>query len=158
EGERETVLPLTPLSRAPFARTRAVRRPATPQAIARPQTIPPALRLPNARDIAGLGRTLSDCTPEKLSSLPADERARCPMTLGGPAGKGAAPYKRPASQSRYRALWAATLAQRETPVRVPCATVKTLYSAPGMPDLQRSQAIIVDPICATQELLKALER
>lgn len=156
KGERETVLPLTPLSRAPPARAtpRAVRRATTPRAI----TLPPALRLPSAPDIAALGRMLSDCAPENLATLPAEERAKCHMALGGPSGNGWTAYKRLASHSRYRAMWEAALADEHSPLRVACTTAKQIKAPPGTPDRQQATAVIVDPVCLVAKILQALQR
>ena len=156
EGERETVLPLAPLPRAtrPRNRTRSARLPAMPRAI----TLPPALRLPNAPDIAALGRMLSDCTPENLANLPSEERAKCHMALGGPQGNGWIAYKRLASQSRYRAMWEAALVDEHSPLRVSCTSVKQLKPPGAMADRQQATALMVDPVCLVKKILQALQR
>ena len=148
----ETILTLVPAARSLAAPSKAERS----GAIAPKTFVIPEIAVPPGASTLGL--SLFGCTPENLSNLPEESRARCPMRMGNAPGHGWTSYAALPSQSRYRAIWQAALAKRHTPLRVDCVTAVQIKPPPGMPDTREETAIMVDPICLGSQILGALDR
>ena len=77
-----------------------------PQAPAPPVLAPPS-------GIAGFGRSLFGCAPERYADLPPDEKARCPKPGEGLAVNPPPDLlNTPKSHAKYEALWREELAER----------------------------------------------
>lgn len=96
---------------------------------------------------------LFDCGAENYSNLDAEQRSHCSEAF--------ASHLLPDSASgmvKEHALeagrWSASIASRNTPVAVPCANLRKVITDPvtGKADT----AAMVDPVCATRDVLRAL--
>lgn len=114
----ETILLLRPLptpqtidARGAAARhTAPVRIPILPN-FAPPVPAPPVLTLPSG--IAGFGRSLFGCAPERFADLPPDEKAHCPKPGEGLAvNQPPDLLNPPKSHAKDEALWLEELAER----------------------------------------------
>lgn len=123
--EHETILLLPPMAkitprtidaRAPQTRSvTPVQIPILPNAVPPvPQglPVPPVLSLPSG--IAGFGRSLFGCAPERYADLPPDEKAHCPKPGEGLAVNPPPDLLNPPrSHAKYEARWQEELAERK---------------------------------------------
>lgn len=116
---RETILILHPTPRAQPStidargvatpRIAPVRSPLVPN-LSSPA--PPVLAAPSG--IAGFGRSLFGCAPERYADLPPDEKARCPKPGEGLAVNPPPDLLNPPkSHAKYESLWQEELAERQ---------------------------------------------
>jgi hypothetical protein len=132
-------------------------------AITAPLANPPMFAPP---DVSAIGDVLFNCRPERLDMLSVEQRARCKLALGGPQGNRWTAFKPPPSESQYAELWQKAIKDRETPVRVPCASVsggKASIMTPdgrpmGGPPAEVKPGIGVDYVCIALRLWQALNR
>ena len=123
-------------------------RPAAP-AIA-PPVIPesnlplPPLTSPN---VTGIGRSLINCDLANSRNLSREERANCLHFGVAPPAAGTMEAGLPkTSRAKNSALWAAELAARQKPVRVPCTGIaQQVLGGPGAQ--KQVTAIMADPLC-----------
>jgi hypothetical protein len=113
----------------------------SPQAIAPGVPAAKTLRVP-----------LFDCAPEKFNSLSPEEQARC-SGIGSiaPPDEAVVGLR---SHVREPARRAAELASRKAPARVDCTRTETKV----IQNILQQHSIIVDPLCATGALLRAMRR
>lgn len=88
------------------------------------RTIPaplPAPSLPPISGLQGFGRELNGCQPEKLASLPPEQRAAC-MNLAPKMAKRAPDADLMGAPSHVKdpARWQAELARKQSPALMPC--------------------------------------
>jgi hypothetical protein len=97
-------------------------------------------------DAKGLALSLFGCTPENLANLTPEQRAHC---TGAPAltafsGSFDGPLQEHALQT---ARWRAAIANRNTPLQVPCMTIsKEEFGAEAGPGHSGSK-VVIDPLC-----------
>ena len=102
--------------------------------------LPPIAMPPPAADLQAFGNELFGCAPETLDKLTPEQRTHC----SGPAPRGSAAATEPPSLVKDLPRREAELAARNTPARVPCASLRT--QALGFSGQQTTA--IVDPLCA----------
>ncbi len=95
----------------------------------------------------GLGKSLFGCAPENLNMLTPEQRARCGSPFTQPDDVAVI---EPRSQVKDPARRAAELADKNTPMRVPCNHIKTQQLGFGG---QKNYVPMVDPLCAINGLL-----
>lgn len=111
--------------------------PQRPQGVPGPVTVTPPLFLappnipsnaltrpilPAAPGIATFGQALNGCAPEKYSSLPPDQQARCPRPGEGMAIQEAPNLMGSPSHVKDEAHWANTFAHERSPLLLPGAS------------------------------------
>ena len=132
-------------------KTTAHHHAATPRFLGHPWLSPEIYSgpLPN---INGLGIRLFDCAPENISNLTEEQRGRCDATLAMPSLHDRIPgtVKEHAVEAER---WSASIASRNTPVAVPCTYLRKVITDPVTG--QADTAAMVDPLCATREVLQA---
>ena len=124
--EHETILRLPPLreiSPQTIDARGAEERPVAPfqipivPNIAPPLSSPPALAPPSG--IAGFGRSLFGCAPERYADLSPDEKAHCPKPGEGLAVNQPPDLMGDKSHVKDGARWANALAHRQSPLLLP---------------------------------------
>lgn len=127
---------------------------ATPQLFGHP-SLPPEIYLGPLPNINGLGIRLFDCAPRNISNLTAEQREHCGDTLTMHSSPDAIPgtVKEHALEA---GRWSASIASRNTPVAVPCTYLRKVIKNPITGEADT--AAMVDPLCATREVLRALQR
>ena len=107
-----------------------------------PQIIPPvALPPPPMTDLRAFGNALFGCAPENLNNLTPEQRAHCIGFAALPRDSDGVAESRSLVKDLPRRE--AELAARNTPARVPCASVRTKSLGPGFQDT----GIMTDPLC-----------
>jgi hypothetical protein len=105
---------------------------------------PPAMATPN---VTGIGRSLFSCDLANTNNLSREDRANCGRLGPAPPPTGTMEAGMPkTSKAKHGALWAAELAARRAPVRVPCTgIVQQVLGGPGAQ--KQVSAIMADPLC-----------
>jgi hypothetical protein len=133
------------------------RQKATPRVVAPPSlkilrlpdnlTVPPPIVAPPATaDVQGFGKSLFGCAPENLYMLTPQDRERCNLGFAPPDGTAVI---EPPSQVKDPTRRLAELAERNTPVQVPCVHMTTRDLAPGFQD----RGFMANPICVIKGML-----
>jgi hypothetical protein len=104
--------------------------------------LPPIAMPPPTADVQAFGNALFGCAPENLGKLTPEQRTHCSGFAPAPHGSAAA--TEPPSLVKDLPRREAELAARNTPARVPCASLRT--QALGFSGQQTTA--IVDPLCA----------
>ena len=143
---REITFILPRLREAPKVRPAARRTgPSTVSPIPSPQALPlPAIAVPPpATDLQSFGHALFGCAPENLGNLTPEQRTHCSGFALVPPGTGT--VTEPPSLVKDLPRRQGELAARNTPARVPCASLrsKTLGFNGG-----QDTGVVVDPLCA----------
>lgn len=104
--------------------------------------------------ISGLGESLFNCDIGNPGNLPPEERTQC-RHLSAPHS-GAAEIGMPKkSRALQSARWAAALAARHEPPRIPCVGVAQIIEGGG-PGAQKSVTVpMVDPLCVLNQFLNS---
>jgi len=162
-AQPETFVAIMPAPLLTHAVAGARRGPDTRAITAPVWTVPPVLQQPN---VPAIGDMLFDCRPEKLELLSDEQRARCKLALGGPAGNRWTAFQPAPTESQYAELWQQAIKDRETPVQVPCAVVSGQSVAMKTPDgrpmsgppVKTKPGIGVSYVCLALTLWHALNR
>ncbi len=102
-------------------------------------------------DAKGLALSLFGCTPENLANLTPEQRAHCTEApaMASFGGRIDAPFQEHALEA---ARWRAAVAERNTPLAVPCITVSKDDSLePGVGPGRSGNRITIDPLCQLLE-------
>jgi hypothetical protein len=163
QEERETIFVLPPLPRpprvapvidaipAPAPRARAPAL-AVPPPAPSPLYVPPAPPRDDRALLQALGRSLSNCTPQKYALLAPSLKAECPPTFDGMA-RPRAGGQAPPAQVAHEEFWAAEREANRTPLRVPCVSLADRTVGMG-PAQGKEYSVMLDPLCAIRELRK----
>ncbi|HWE05508.1 MAG TPA: hypothetical protein VG274_02295 [Rhizomicrobium sp.] len=110
--------------------------------------------MPSQSGLSGLGESLFDCALDNPGNVPADERAHCRHLAAPPAGTAEIGMPK-TSKAVQSTRWAAALAARREPPRVPCVSIAQIIEGGG-PGAQKSVAIpMVNPLCVLNRLLNS---
>jgi len=106
-------------------------------------------------DINAPGIRLFDCAPDRFSRMTEEQRERCGAIMAMPS----LPDRIPGTVKEHAVeagRWSASIASRNTPVAVPCTYLRKVITDPVTGEADT--AAMVDPVCATRELLQGLRR
>jgi len=102
---------------------------------------------PNSQ-IKGLGLSLLECVPQNLANLSPEERKQCSSSISkeGPRAPKDANLASVRERAVYAGTWSASIARRNRPLAVPCASMKEIPE--DITIGRTAKVIMVDPLCA----------
>ncbi|HWY16064.1 MAG TPA: hypothetical protein VNX86_13080 [Rhizomicrobium sp.] len=123
--------------------------------VARVYPAPPVTSpMPSRSGLSGLGESLFNCGLGNSGNVTPEERAHCRHLAAPPPG--AAEIGMPkTSRALQAARWAAALATRREPPRIPCVGLGQIIEGAG-PGAQKAVVVpMVDPLCVLNQFLNS---